>query len=101
MISTRVFSQWIAPCIAAAIPLAIAPGLLFFYDVTPKVVLLYLGTATALPFVSPRRLLGNTSGRWFCAVLAAAWVWLLVSSLFSVRTDLSIFGTNWRRFWSP
>ena len=28
----------------AAIPLAIAPGLLFYYDVTPKMVLLYFAT---------------------------------------------------------
>jgi O-Antigen ligase len=83
---------------AAAIPLVIAPGVLFFYDVTPKVVLLCCGTALTLPFVDPRRLLASAPGRWFCALLAAAWVSLLVSSVFSVRTDLSIFGTNWRRF---
>jgi O-antigen ligase len=98
MIFPRFSALWIAPCVAAAIPLVIAPGFLYYYDVTPKVVLLYAGAAATLLLVSPRRLLAHTPGRWFGALLAAAWISLLISSLFSVRTDLSIFGTNWRRF---
>ena len=82
----------------AAIPLAIAPGLLFFYDVTPKVVLLYLAAAMALPFVRPRRLLAGVAGRWFCALLAATLLSLALSTTFSVRADLSVFGSGWRRY---
>lgn len=92
------FRSWLLPCAAAAIPLAIAPGILYYYDITPKVVLLYLGTAAALPLVHPRRLFASAHGRWLCALLAASFVSALVSSVFSVRTDLSIFGTSWRRF---
>jgi hypothetical protein len=84
----------VAPWSLAAIPLAIAPGLLFYYDVTPKVVLLYCAAAVTLPFADVRRLLASTAGRWFCAILAA----MLVSLLVSTRTDLSVFGSTWRRF---
>ena len=86
--------QWVAPCVVAAIPLAIAPRFLFYYDVTPKVVMLYLGTAAALPFANPRRLLASTGGRIFCALLAALFASTLLSTVFSVRTDLSILSES-------
>ena len=35
--------------ILALLPLTLTPGLLFYYDVTPKIVVLLLGTAIALP----------------------------------------------------
>src|SRR5690348_14380051 len=41
-----------------ALPLALAPGLFFFFDVTPKVVLFFLGTALAMGSLAvnpPRR----------------------------------------------
>src|SRR5579859_108186 len=98
MISMRVSRMWIAPFIAAAIPLAIAPGFLYYYDITPKVVLLYVGTAAVLPFVDARRLISSTSGRRFCVLLAILFASAAFSSIFSVRTDLSIFGSSWRRF---
>ncbi len=96
--SNRFGVLWIAPCAVAAVPLVIAPGFLYFHDVTPKIVLLYFATALALPFVDFRPLRKHTGGRWFCALLAGAFLSLAISTVFSVRTELSIFGTNWRRF---
>jgi len=98
MISLRVSALWIAPCVAAAIPLVIAPGFLFFYDVTPKIALLCCGTALSLPFVDPRPLSATRTGRWFCLLLGAMFVSLLASTIFSTRMELSVFGTNWRQF---
>jgi O-antigen ligase len=86
------------PLIVALVPLLIAPGLLFFYDVTPKVALLLLGVAAALPWTAPGRLMARREGRWLLAVCAASAGSLILSSVFSSRVDLSVFGTNWRRF---
>src|SRR6516164_6696651 len=98
MILTRTLASWIIPAITVAIPLAIAPGLLYYYDVTPKIVLLFVGAAAALPFVRTGPLLHSRSGRWFCGLLTAAWVSLLFSTIFSTRPELSLLGSSWRRF---
>ncbi|HEY3839894.1 MAG TPA: O-antigen ligase family protein [Bryobacteraceae bacterium] len=91
-------NRWNLPLAIAAIPLAIAPGVLFFYDVTPKLVILYLAVAAALPLVNARRLLATPTGRMFCGLLAASLLSVALSSWFSMRGDLSVLGTNWRRF---
>jgi O-antigen ligase len=90
------------PLVAALVPLAIAPHLLFYFDVTPKVVLLLCGAAFAL-LMGPGRnawksLLARPAGRWFCGLLAAQVLSLVISSAFSVARDLSLHGGTWRRF---
>jgi O-antigen ligase len=94
----RELTRWIVPCTLFAIPLVLAPGLLFFYDITPKLVILYCAVALALPFVRWRNLPATSSGRIFCALVAATFLSLAVSSIVSSRADLSVFGTSWRRF---
>src|SRR6266508_3093446 len=47
----------IAATVLVLIPLVIAPGWLFYYDVTPKIALLLAGTAVLLPCFRPRLLL--------------------------------------------
>jgi O-antigen ligase len=84
-------------------PLVIAPHLLFYYDVTPKLVVVLLGTALALPWCALRGngcrvLLAGRRGRWFCALLGAATLSLVLSTAFAAAPALSIGGTNWRRF---
>jgi O-antigen ligase len=86
------------PLIVALVPLVIAPGLLFYYDVTPKIVILALGVAAALPWFSPARLLARREGRWLAILLAAQAVSLVLSTAFSSRVGLSVSGANWRRF---
>jgi O-antigen ligase len=83
--------------------LIIAPGYLFYFDVTPKVVALLGGTALALVWASRDR--SQTSLRspllkWFTGLLALDGVSLLVSAALSQRPGLSLLGTNWRRFGS-
>jgi O-antigen ligase len=84
-------------------PLVIAPHLLFYYDVTPKLAVVLLGTALALPWCAIhrqacRRLLAERAGRWFCALLGAQALSLALSTVLSGNPALSFSGTNWRRF---
>jgi O-antigen ligase len=77
--------------VLALVTLAIAPGLLFYFDITPKVVALLLGAAVALPWLA-RRSLGR-----FEALVALFWLGLLVSTLLSPAPEFSIHGSTWRR----
>ena len=83
----------ILPFITALVPLIIAPGFLFYFDVTPKVVILLLGAAAALPWFSPRREL-----RWLYWLLSLQAASLILSTVLSRRAELSVFGSTWRRF---
>src|SRR5689334_12287927 len=80
--------------IAGLIALIIAPGFLFYFDVTPKLVVLLAGTALVLLFSSR----GAPVARSFRWLLCAAAVSLVLSSCLSTNPALSWFGTNWRRF---
>src|SRR4051812_38891594 len=73
------------------IAVAIAPGWLFYFDITPKIAILLAGTAAAL-FTRDR------PPRWFSLLLLASLVSLAVSTALSDHRDLSLFGTNWRRY---
>jgi O-antigen ligase len=77
--------------IVALIALIILPGYSFYFDVTPKLVLLLAGTATTLIFLRPAR-------SWFGLLIAANVASLAVAAVFSTNPELSWFGGNWRRF---
>jgi O-antigen ligase len=87
----------------ALIPLTIAPGLFFYFDVTPKTVLLLLGTAAAAVWWTAA---GGVTGfyrasraaRWFVLTLLWMAASLAVSTLASVNPALSLGGSNWRRW---
>lgn len=86
---------WLA-LMVALIPAAISPGLLFYFDVTPKAALLLLGAAAALIWWvlagaarAPRRF------TWVNLWMALS---LVVSTLVSVNPALSLGGSNWRRW---
>ncbi|MGA3075019.1 MAG: O-antigen ligase family protein [Bryobacteraceae bacterium] len=89
--------------VIALIPLAIAPGWLFYFDVTPKVVLLLWGTAAAAVWWTAA---GSAAGfyrasrvaRWFVLAICGMAVSLAVSTLASVNPALSLGGSNWR-YW--
>ncbi len=84
--------------VLAAVALAITPGVLFFFDVTPKVVVLLAGAVTVLGFwVFRGPFPGTGVPRTFSVLLAAFWVSALASTLFSIRPELSFSGSNWRR----
>ena len=89
--------------VIALIPLAIAPGRLFYFDVTPKVVLLLWGTAAAAVWwTAARGAAGlhraSRAARWFVLALCGMAVSLAVSTLASVNPALSLGGSSWR-YW--
>ncbi len=83
------------------VPLVILPGVLFYFDVTPKVFVLAAAVALILPWfaVTGRfsALAGFREGRWLGIALVANLVSLSVSTALSENPALSVGGTNWRR----
>ena len=73
------------------IALTLTPGLLFYFDVTPKVALLLVGAASAV-FATGR------APKWFSALLLLNAISLGISAALSPNPALASFGTNWRRF---
>ncbi|MGH9673392.1 MAG: hypothetical protein ACRD44_09435, partial [Bryobacteraceae bacterium] len=77
---------------AAMIPLVIAPGALFYFDITPKVSLLLLATAVALPaLAAPAR---DRLTLLFALQLFS----LCLSTALSAHPRLSLEGSTWRSF---
>jgi O-antigen ligase len=96
------FLSRLLPLSLALIPLIITPGLLFYYDVTPKIVLLLFTTAIALLFVKPAaagwsELVSERTGRWYVLLLAAQAVSIVVSTAFADDVALAVTGGSWRR----
>ena len=73
------------------IALILAPGYLFYFDVTPKLIVVLIGTAVLLLLARPAR-------SWFGVLVLATVASLALSSMFSTNQPLSWFGGNWRRF---
>jgi O-antigen ligase len=73
----------------AVIGLILTPGLLFYFDVTPKLVVLLVAAGVALV---PLRLSRLT----VLALLSLAW--LAVATAISPNPELSFYGTHWRQY---
>ena len=93
----------LVPLTAALVPLLITPGTLAYFDVTPKIAFLLIGTALILLYRSEN--IGNISailsakpGRWWVALLATQWISSAIATGFSLHPELSLNGGNWRRF---
>src|SRR5450756_2625627 len=100
---SRIVMQILVPLIVALVPLLITPNLLYYFDITPKIIALLLGAAVALLLYreNARNLVGlfNTRlGRWFTLLVAGQWMLLAISTLASTHASLSLNGSNWRRF---
>jgi putative inorganic carbon (HCO3(-)) transporter len=84
------------------VPLALAPRLLFYFDVTPKVVILLVAAAaailwTALNWDSFQAYCGTFHGRWYTVAAFALITCCLVSAALSPDAALAWTGSNWRR----
>ena len=93
----------LVPLIAALVPLLITPGVLSYFDVTPKIAFLLIGTALILLYRAENlrnisSILQARVGRWWVALLAAQWFSSAVATVFSTHPALSLNGGNWRRF---
>ena len=90
------------PVLVVLLPLLITPGLLFHYDITPKIVILSLAVAGCLAMptqisVGIAGIWRRKSGRWLCALAAAQSLWYAAVTGLSSRPWFSLFGSNWRR----
>jgi len=90
--------------VLAFTPLLILPGQFFYFDVTPKVVMVLLGTTIGLllslrisMLADIRRFWADPLGRWFSLLSAAQLISLMLATLFSRNPALSLNGGNWRR----
>ena len=93
----------LVPLVIALVPLLITPGLLSYFDITPKIALLLLGLSLSLLYPRARisnlrALLGTRMGRWFTIFLVAMCVSSAVATAFSTHPLLSLNGGNWRRY---
>src|ERR1051325_1966444 len=77
------------------VALIIAPGAFFYFDVTPKLVVLLAGVA-ALCGVSGMQ--SRPVHRWFSARLLLTLLSAAVSTALSPHPALSLYGSTWRRY---
>lgn len=91
--------------VLAIVALILAPGYFFYFDVTPKTIVLLCGTALLLLVAAFRkdRSVNSTIGQTWLAksfeiLLACSIVSLWISTAVSVRPWLSAFGGTWRQF---
>jgi O-antigen ligase len=80
--------HWLLAAAIALIGLILAPGLSFYFDVTPKLVILLLAVACAWTW--PRPSLRNPL--WMLTILSA------LSLALTTHTSLGLWGTAWRRY---
>lgn len=90
--------RFVLPVVAALLPIVIAPGVLFYFDVTPKVVILLIGTGIALVLWRGELPLDSRLNRVFFLLLALQAASLVLSTAASIDPALSLNGGNWRRF---
>jgi hypothetical protein len=90
------------PALVLLLPLLITPGILFHYDITPKIIILSLMVAVCLGLPGQistglAALWNRRSGRWLCALAAAQSLWYAAVTGLSSRPWFSLLGSNWRR----
>jgi hypothetical protein len=101
--SCRTLDRATAVVVFFFLPLSLAPGVLFFFDVTPKAALLLAGGAMGLVSLAlhspdPAAFWRENRSRWFITLLFFYLVILSVATLRSSVPSLSLFGSDWRRF---
>ena len=93
----------LVPLVAALVPLIITPGLLSYFDITPKIAVLLFGLSLSLLYPATnlsnlRVLLRAPAGRWFAGLIGLTWLAGGIATAFSNYPLLSLNGSNWRRY---
>lgn len=95
--------QFVVPLAAALVPLVITPGVLAYFDITPKIVILLCSVALTILYFDTnisnlRRLLDERPSRLFLILLTAEWLTMVAATVFSSNPALSLDGGTWRRY---
>lgn len=93
----------LVPLVAALVPLIITPGLLSYFDITPKIAVLVFGLSLSLLYPATnlsnlRALLRAPAGRWFAGLISLTWLVGGIATAISTYPLLSLTGSNWRRY---
>jgi O-antigen ligase len=88
--------------VLVTVPLIITPGLLAYFDITPKLAVLYLGLSLLLLFharnlANARALVATRACRLFVGLMLVAWLSAALSTALAGDRTLAVFGSNWRR----
>src|ERR1700730_14991525 len=99
---SRIVMKILVPLVVALAPLLITPKLLYYFDITPKIAVILIGTAVALVLFRENArnlaaLLNARLGRWFALLLTGYWILFALSTILSTHRALSLNGSNWRR----
>src|ERR1017187_2786547 len=89
---------FLAALVVPLVALIVTPGLLFYFDITPKLVALLIAAAGLLfgwALHSTARMRGFP---WFSTALIFGLASLALSTAFSSNPALSFYGTAWRRY---
>jgi O-antigen ligase len=89
--------DFLLPCVAALVAILILPGWSFYFDVTPKIVVVVAGAAVALAFLRRWPQPASPRLRWFLGIVTAQVVAILLATLFSTNRWFSVYGSTWRR----
>ena len=92
----------LVPLVAALVPLVITPGVLSYFDVTPKVAILLCGVALILLYSTENLsnvqvLIRSRRGRLFALLILAQWFCCALAAVLSSNRALSLNGGIWRR----
>ena len=85
---------FLLPSVAALVALLILPGWSFYFEVTPKVVVVLLAAAAAIPFL---RWPTAKRAQWIVGLMALQAVTIVLATLFSTNRWLSFYGSTWRK----
>ncbi len=101
--ASLIHMHYLVPLVVALMPLVITPGLLSYFDITPKIAILLFGVSSALLCRREnernlRAFLSTRAGQWFAGLLGATWLAAAIATAFSLHPALSLYGGNWRRF---
>jgi len=89
---------FLAALVIPLVALIVTPGLTFYFDVTPKLVVLLAITAALLVAWSCERPFRMRGFPWFAPVLLLGVASLVLSTAVSSNPAVSLFGTAWRRY---
>src|SRR5437016_574182 len=89
--------------VVGLVALILSPGVLFYFDVTPKLAVLLVGAAVVLLALGARGRSGWSTDKGpgagtFPLLLGATFVFAAISTALSSNVGLSLWGSTWRRY---